>query len=188
MRFLRRNQLAGSDEGIAAFWRWWPTAAPRIAASIAAGADASIAEEISRAVHAIDGRLAWELSAGVEAEHAFVVSPDGNPEARPTARAWLASAVPADAAWEFHASRQPGPLGILGIGGEQIPLESMRAIAGWDEVRELVNIRLWHPALASLPDDARMQVAYLFLDNLLGEEGVERWVGTIDVSEPTSAV
>ena len=47
-------------------------------------------------------------------------------------------------------------------------------------------MRLWHPALAEQPVEARLRAAFLFLDNLLGEEGVERWIGEIDVlDDPT---
>jgi len=44
-------------------------------------------------------------------------------------------------------------------------------------------VRLWHPAFPHLPPQIRTQVAFLFLDNLLGEDDVERWVGRIEADE-----
>ena len=49
-----------------------------------------------------------------------------------------------------------------------------------------MDVRLWHPGLAGASPSTRMRASYLFLDNLLGEDGVERWVGTIDLlDDPT---
>lgn len=182
MRFLRGDPEAGTADGIEAFWRWWPEAAGRIAAAIATTPEPLVGQ-ISAAVRAIDSRLAWELAPGASAAHAFVVSPEGNPETRPIAQAWLAAAPPPDATWEFHASRQPGSLGTLQVGPVQLSLGEIRVIAGWDAGRERNDVRIWHPSLADLPDGPRRQIAFLFLDNLLGEDAVERWIGTIDISD-----
>jgi hypothetical protein len=59
----------------------------------------------------------------------------------------------------------------------------MRATAGWNETREIVDVRLWNPSFPRLPQQVRQQVAFLFLDNLLGEDDVERWIGTIETSD-----
>lgn len=42
-----------------------------------------------------------------------------------------------------------------------------------------MTLELSHPQFASLPDDAQAQITFLFLDALLGEEVVERWVGEV---------
>jgi hypothetical protein len=181
MRFFKREQPATPDEAIREFWTWWADARTRIAASIEDETLGERVNEISDHVHRIDKGLAWELSKGIEAEHAFVVSPEGDPAMRPKALAWLATAPPRDALWEFYSSRQPGPLGMLSFDGLEVDLNEFRAIAGWDESRERVNVHLWHPTLAAAKSDGRQRVAYLFLDNLLGEDAVERWIGTVDV-------
>jgi hypothetical protein len=43
--------------------------------------------------------------------------------------------------------------------------------------RELINVRFHHPALATLDDKERARAAFLTLDDVLGEDGVERWDG-----------
>ena len=97
MRFLRRDAPADHAAAISGFWVWWAGAKDRIAAAHAAGTMPSLAPEVSAEVNRIDPRLAWEFGPGHEARHALVVSPEGNPEIRPIAIAWLAAAPPADA-------------------------------------------------------------------------------------------
>ena len=181
MRFLRRRDEPPPEPSFEPFWAWWSTARDRIARAIEEQTLPAVVDEISRNVHALDSRLAWELGKGATAQHALVVTPEGNPEIRPLALRWADSAPPADATWEYHPSRQAGPLGTLGIDGRDVALGDFRAIAGWDANRERLDVRLWHPALVGAPLQARYQVAYLFLDNLLGEDAVERWVGEIEI-------
>jgi hypothetical protein len=59
----------------------------------------------------------------------------------------------------------------------------MRTIASWDERRRRLDVRLWHPSFERAPLPLRQQAVFLFLDNLLGEDDVERWIGTIEPLE-----
>lgn len=185
MPFWKRGPKVDRAEAIAAFWSWWAGSSARVASAIESGAAESVVSEISDAVQAIDDKLAWELAPGQTARHAFVVSAEGDLAVRPVALAWRAAAPSSDGTWEFHAARQPGPLGVLRVGSTDVDLAGFRAISSWDANRERVDVRLWHPALQSAPDQVRHQVAFLFMDNLLGEDDVERWVGSIDaLDEP----
>ena len=181
MRFLRGRDEPNAEISYEPFWEWWGGARDRIARAIAEQTLPAVVDEISRNVHALDGRLAWELSKGTKAEHALIVTPEGNPEIRPLALRWADSAPPSDATWEYHSSRQAGPLGTLGVARVDVSLADFRAIAGWDANRERLDVRLWHPALLEAPPQSRYQIAYLFLDNLLGEDAVERWIGEIEI-------
>ncbi len=132
----------------------------------------------------IDPRMAWEFAAGTRARHALCVTPEGDPELRPIALRWLASAPAVDATWEYHASRQPsGTGGALEVSGHRLQLQEMRAITSWDETRRRLDVRLWHDLFERAPLPVRQQIAFLFLDKLLGEEDVERWIGQVDLLE-----
>ncbi len=181
MRFFKRGGEDNLDARLAAFWVWWAGARDDIAHDIPIRLVARHAGAISAAVDAIDKRLAWELGKGQSSQHMLVVTPEGNAEVRPIALAWLQSAPPADATWEFRASRQPGEPKTLVVAGATIELSEVRVIGIWDESREVVDIFLWHPAFEPLADTARQQIALLFLDNLLGEDDVERWIGAIEI-------
>jgi hypothetical protein len=50
--------------------------------------------------------------------------------------------------------------------------------------RELVHVVLHHPAFAMATEEQRNRAALLTLDNLLGEDGVEKWIGSIETSVP----
>lgn len=183
MRFIKRGPSEAEQTGD--FWAWWSGGRDRVARAIATGGfDERLVGEITKAVHAIHPAMAWELAPGKRAQHAFCISPEGNAEVRQAALAWLASAPPADAIWEYHASKQAAPkLMGLEIGTWRFDLEEMRAIASWDAARRRVDVRLWHPRFAEAPENVRLQVGFVFLDSLLGEEDVERWVGEIDLLE-----
>jgi hypothetical protein len=159
-----------------------------LAHAIATGAlDQSVAGEISRAVSSIHPEMAWELAPGASAQHAFCISPEGRADLRPVALRWLETAPPADATWQYHASRQPREaLARLEIAGAQLDLGEMRTIANWDASTRRLHVRLWHPQFEGIPPGVRLQVAFLFLDNLLGEDDVERWIGQVDLLDAPS--
>lgn len=182
MRFFKRG---GDEPPTGAFWEWWAGARDRVAHAIDTGGfDARLIAEVSKAVSSVDPRMAWEFAPGGASKHALCISPEGNPEVRPGALRWLASAPPSDATWEYHASRQASPtLRTLEIGDIRLDLNDMRAIASWDASRRRIDVRLWHPAFERAPEPLRQQASFLFLDNLLGEDQVERWIGQLDVLE-----
>jgi hypothetical protein len=181
MRFFKRPSTADPTASIEAFWQWWVTDRDRIAAAVADGSVESWVPVISERVNAINSHLAWELSKGSAAQHALVVTPEGDQALRHHAMMWLAQAPARDAVWEYFAARQPGPLGSLVLDGLNVDLAEFRAIVSWDGSRARVDVRLWHPSLEGPADDVRMRAAFLFLDNLLGEDDVERWIGSIDL-------
>jgi len=183
MRFLRRGSPESGTPSD--FWAWWSGGRDRVARAIAAGSlDARLVGEIGNAVRTVHPALAWELAPGTTAQHAFCISPEGNAELRQVALRWLSSAPPADETWEYHASKQARPkLMGLEIGGWRFDLEEMRAIASWDATRRRIDVRLWHPRFAEAPENVRLQVGFIFLDSLLGEDDVERWVGEIQLLE-----
>jgi hypothetical protein len=181
MRFFKRG--VSEPDATGDFWAWWSGGRDRVANAIATGGfDERLIGEISNAVRSIHPAMAWELEPGKRAQHAFCISPEGNAELRQVALRWLASAPAPDATWEYHASKQAASK-LMGLetGGQRFDLEEMRAIASWDAIRRRVDVRLWHPRFAEAPQDVRMQAGFVFLDSLLGEDEVERWIGKIDL-------
>jgi hypothetical protein len=190
--FFRRK--SAPDAAIADFWQWWPTARPRLTASIdAREGGMSMVDEIRQRVHAIDPDLEWELGQGEQAKNAFVLTPAGNAKLRATAARWRAAAPPADEIWEFHDARQPSA-GFddftLQIGEHSLAMSEVRfgAILTGDEPHS-VDVTVFHPLFADLPDNLRSQITFLALDWALGENGVETWVGLVEpmATEPPDA-
>ena len=169
----------------AAFWSWWAGTRDRLDVAIrASDVDAAFVAEIGEHVDAIPpGGLAWELTPGEQARHALVVTAGGDPELRAAAERWRRAAPPADATWEYHATR-PASLEAMEasvrFADREIDLGGLVVAWELDERRREVHVRVHHPAFASGDDELRSQVTYLSLDWLLGEEDVERFVGAIE--------
>ena len=186
MRFLRRSET--ERDAPRDFWTWWSANRDRVRQAIDAGGfDDRLINEIAAAVRTVHPALGWELEPGKASQHAFCVSPEGNAEVRQAAIRWLAGAPPADATWEYHASKQAAArLMGLEVAGRRFDLEEMRAITTWDEARRRIDVRLWHPGFEGAPEQVKIQVGFVFLDSLLGEDDVERWIGQIDILEAPS--
>jgi hypothetical protein len=178
------NRYAKADTAVAAFWAWWPQARDRVATAIGDGRWEGLREDLSTRVAAIHEDLHWELAAGLEAQHALVVSPGGNAELRAYAVRWLDAAPPADATFEYHAARQANPDGLdftMRLEDAALDLGDLRFGFAVDPDRDQADVTVYHPLFPGLPEEVRTQVTFLSLDWLLGEDGVERWVGRIDV-------
>ncbi|MGA8847200.1 MAG: DUF695 domain-containing protein [Nocardioides sp.] len=168
---------------VRAFWAWWGAeGAALCAAAIARGGADDIVDEMNAQVAGLQEGLSWELGPGTEAQHVLVVSPEGDPALRALARRWLRAAPDRSPTWEYADSRQPIDLaGIsLSLGDEELPLDQIRVATSREGNR--LSVVLHHPALAGLPHQGLQQVAVLALDAALGENDVETWVGSIDVS------
>jgi len=185
--------MASTAEAIAAFWSWWSAANPRIGPAIKSGPRPDLVEEITGHVHAIDPGLGWEVGSGQRAEHSLCVTPQGKPELRSVTERWVRAGPPADAVWEYHPAR-PASLDAFGatleIDGQQLDPGQTRLLLSVDEERQLIDVGVFHPTLRKLRKRTRPTVAFLVMDWLLGEDGVERWVGGIDVHvrEPSGTV
>jgi hypothetical protein len=115
-----------------------------------------------------------------------------DPRLRATARRWLLAAPAPDAQWEYADTRRPAldaESGVLRIGSAEIAFADLRT--GWrlDDDRLRVDVAVHHPTFPSLDEELRLQVVFLALDALLGEDAVELWIGQVAavVDEPVGA-
>ncbi len=193
-RAARGRGSAGADpDGVVAridaFWSWWHTAAPRLAAAFDQGRAASTVEELSARVDAIAPRLAWETGPGLKgARHHLALSSEGDLEVRVLIERWLARAPAPDAAWEYYPARQATPgdpkfsLTLDDVPGVTIAFADARIYFETDTAREILHVTIHHPAFAKLSDAERTRAAFLVLDDTIGEDSVERWIGTLETS------
>jgi hypothetical protein len=189
---------------IAAFWSWWATARSRFEralnnASTGTPPAPELAEEMTRQVKAIAPGLAWEFGPGGHGSRQYpCVTGEGNPELRPVAERWVRAAPPADAAWEYYPARPPTPEealeGVLQLPGrfraQRLRLAEARLDVRIDEDHQLLDVGVYHPMLRKLPEQTRATPAFLLLGWLLGEDGMERRVGRVDIhsTEPAGTV
>lgn len=181
-----------SADPIDAFWLWWETVKVPLANAIEARTLSEWTEPISDRVHAIHPSLAWELGPGVKSAHHLCVSAEGDARLRVTTERWLSRAPAPDALWEFYPARQASPRDrklTLRLGEVEIAYDDVRLGLTVDPTRERVHVVIYHPAFAQLAEGPRSTATFLLLDDALGEDGVERWIGhvrhTLDASEAT---
>ena len=169
---------------IAAFWGWWDLeGSASIADSIAAGDYAHVPSLLSARTSMIDPELEWELGVGVGSKYSLTVTAGGLAALRPLAERWKRAAPASCETWQYSAARErvPDPAGkVLEFAGHRFTLADSRWSLRLDERRSCVDVGIWHPAFAALSSADRGTVAFLFLDWMLGEDGVERWVGEVE--------
>lgn len=171
-------------DGIAAFWKWWPTAEKRIAKAFATGGVSNaLARIISKRVEAIDKRLDWEFGPGKKSAHHLCLSAVGDPEVRSVAERWLRRAPPAGKVWEFYAARQASESDglLLTIDGHEVSFDELSIAATEDESRERIDLVVHHPVFAKVKrKDERRRIAFLALNTAFGEDDYERFVGALE--------
>ncbi len=185
MPLFRRHNSVPPTAAIAAFWQWWPTARPRIEAAIAGGGWDGLPDEVTQRIKAISPDLEWEFGAGRQSAHALVVSAAGSRELRVLAERWYRAAPPPDRTWEFHPARQPDPQAftrMIQFGPHQLGLGELRFGHVPDDDRRQLDVVVYHPGFATVPERDRTQVSFLALDWLLGEDVVGAWIGVIDAT------
>lgn len=183
---FKRRAKNDPAAAITAFWTWWATGRARVEQAIAEGNwDSGLIEEINARVSAVDPGLAWEFSGGTTSRHLLVVTANGDRTLRATAERWRRAGPAPDETFGYAAARQAAPDALdsrLDINGHRFELPELRFTADIDDDAAQVDVQVWHPEFAGLPEDSRLQVAFLALDWLLGEDGVEIWVGGIDTT------
>lgn len=190
---FRRKPPHPPVDPTADFWAWWSIAAERFEAAIESGDYGTLTGEMSERVHAIDDGLEWEFSKGDTSMHILCVTSAGNPELRAVATRWRLSAPPPSTTWEYRSVRSADPAALtsrVDYGGHIAALGDTRFRIHVDDDRQEVDLVVFHPVFAAMTDSARGQLMFLIVDWMLGEEGVERWVGAIEwtLTEPDEAL
>lgn len=175
-----------------AFWEWWGAeGAAACEAGIADGSLDSLVDDLTARVHAMSPDLVWELGPGEHARHLLVVSPEGNPDARATARRWLHAAPQPTATWEYADSRPASPdptSGGIRVGEADVDFAAIRV--GATRVGNHVDVAVHHPSMRELPEQARGTVVFISLDHTLGETECETWIGNVEAAldEPAESM
>lgn len=179
---------AGAAPAISAFWEWWAASGKAEAAELFAGRGDqdrfdAFGEALGERVRAI-GDLAVATGPGHDSTHCLVLTAGGNPDLRALAAAWLAAAPAPDEDFEYADSRlaHPDPASLtLRFEGGELDLASTTMLAVPEGA--LVHVQVSHPTFASLGEEDRVQVTFLFLDAVLGERAVEDRIGEVQAVE-----
>ena len=177
-----------------AFWAWWREANVQLAKAYDSGRAPSeeLTEAISDHVHAMDEELAWETGPGKSSDHHFALSAEGDARLRVLTQRWLSRAPPACKSWEYYPARQASgadPRQVLCVGDNEFAYGDFRIAAERDDTRAVANVVIYHPLFKRIEEHERSLPTFLFLDDVLGEDGVTSWIGSVDAvsDEPDEA-
>jgi hypothetical protein len=170
-----------SDESIESFWKAWGDIRAALEIDIAAGEYGDGTEGLTDAVETIHDDLEWEIRDGKSARHALCLS-SGDPGLRHLAQRWVDAAPPADTVWEFHPARTPIEPEMFEIDGLDIDPALATCFAEVDPDAEHLSITVSHPEFRGLDEANRFQATFRMIDDLLGEDGTEKWIGSVDAT------
>ena len=183
-RAVPKLDHAKVDREIGAFWTWWKTARRKIERALAAQELGPLDAEITAKVRAIDPGLKWELGPGDAGKLAFALVWDGDLPRRRLTERWRLRAPAKDKTWAFCAARPAGKDWeslVMELGPHKIDFGKFVCTFTVDETRERVDAEIFHPVLAKAPENVRGTASFVMLDHAFGEDGVERWLGGIEL-------
>ena len=161
------------------FWTWFAANAENLTALHANRDFVAMADQVNRELDNVEPQLAWEIGPGKNQPNLLIISAEGNAKLRPLAEMMIKLA-PQLEGWEFYSSRpaRPAPSVV------RLP-ESGQAFdtAGW------VFLPVEHPEtgrldlvivddeLADSDRERALKAVSIYLDQVLGEDIVETWIG-----------
>ncbi|SDL47510.1 hypothetical protein SAMN04488074_111106 [Lentzea albidocapillata subsp. violacea] len=178
MKWFRRRKaedvapthLPNAEEAAQRFWERWFELVPVVSAALGDGEPHRVEDELNDLVSALHPDLVFSLEQGHMAMYALVITGQEDPRLRPYTDAWINAAPPSDMVWEFHDSVPPVPDPtevIVNLGQVRMRLGDYRVVAQVDG--DVVDVAVYHPALAGLSDQHRQTMTFLPLDVTLGE-------------------
>lgn len=140
-------------------------------------------DKLAEQMHKVDSRLTFEFGPKESGKREFVISADGIKSAFPSVEKLYAAAPPLKM-WKvtkFRPRRDPFDINYKGI--------SVRASTVTVSVSRdgsTAGLTVLIPGYIAARQSTYMAIAYLFLDQALGEYDVETRVGLIDVAAPSA--
>ena len=170
-----------SREAIAAFWKAWPGLRKRLRSELMEGAYGEGTEELTELVEAIDPALEWDLVPGRSAVYALCLSPAADPGLRSLTETWRLAGPSPDRVWEYHPARiAVEPASVL-VGDFSIDPAEVTVVVEPDSSTEELDLTVGHPDFGRMDESLQLLVVFRLLDDLLGEDGAEFWIGSVDV-------
>ena len=189
-RFLKKNPLLTPaaeitfKQRVEAFWEWYAGIAGRFYQEIEAGRCSGLADEVSENVDKRLTHFAWVFGPGAEGKgHSFTLTAEANRHRQFLTQYWH-SRAPRLSGWTFFPARQPGRLGCIVLDESQLRFDP---IEFWltpyvDDQDEEIDLTVWHPLFARMPEKQRWMVLFLFLDEALGEYCTQQRIGEIKLN------
>lgn len=184
-RLFHRSSAAAEPtflQRVLEFWRWFEEVAPRFYAGLEAAQRDDLTRETAEKIDELLPGFGWVYGPGADRiGHSFTLTGEGVEAMQLLSRYWLSQA-PSIPGWTFYSSRQPDKIEgtAINFGPDlEIDAKAIWVTPELDEEEEMIHLTLWNPQWQELEEGQRWRIAFLFLDESLGEYGVQRWLGKI---------
>jgi len=171
------------DDPIASWWKAFQKQAPRIDGLFRRGEEWDLPAWMNEHLGAIHPALMWEYGPAVKGTgHRLVITPESRRELRPLVREILSCAPRIDG-WEFYEYRlaeemEQAAHTVAGRTGGDLKHLRVQVQPG---VFNRVDLAFqFSPPEAD--EQHALEVAFVSAESLLGEEVLDRWIGSIDVT------
>ena len=163
------------------FWRWFEKNDAQL---FDFEADQErVFDRLAAAMHKVDERLTFEFGPKVGNKREFVISADGHRAAFPKVEA-LFAAAPVMPHWTFVKFRPRRTPMDIEYGGVAVKAEAVSVSVLVARSADKVKLRVFIPGYTPARHNSYLGIAFLLLDQSLGEFDVETRVGPIDVLAP----
>jgi len=177
-------------EAIGRFWRWFGASAEKLKNLYSTNRLENLTMEVNRELDKVEPELAWEMGPGKKKPYLLTISGEGNPRLRELADLMIRLA-PADLeGWELYAARpaRPAP-GVVRLpeSGEGFKAGEWKFIPLEHPQSGRLDLVVVDDQLARSDRETALRAVSLYLDQLLGEDTVETWIGEFRVESPIAA-
>lgn len=185
MRTTRISQI----DAIKHFWAWFAANSERLKDLYTNERFENLTQEMNRELDKVEPQLAWEMGPGKQKPYLLTISSEGNPRLRKIADL-MVELAPELERWELYSSRpaRPAPKVVrLPESGEAFETEDWEFIPVEKPEKGRLDLVVVGDQLARSGRDPALRAVSLYLDQLLGEDTVETWIGEFSVESPIAA-
>lgn len=162
------------------FWNWFIKNKSKIEAFIKSDKeDYRVYNQLSRKIKEYDNNLFAELTQTENDEYVLIITPDGMKESVPATKK-LGESHPDIENWVIYKFRQPKDKFHLNIDGYEYPFSDILIYPEIDYERDKVDIEVYIRNMNRKNEKNYKQIAFLYLDHILGEFNTIMKVGYID--------
>jgi hypothetical protein len=176
-------------DAVRRFWDWFTANAESLKALYSGSQFERLAGEMNRELDRVEPQLAWEMGAGKRKPYLLTISAEGNPRFREIADL-MVDLAPDLGGWEFYSARpaRPAPRAVrLPESGERFETSEWEFVPVERFERRGLDLVVVDDQLARSDREAALRAVSLYLDQLLGEDTVETWIGTLSVESRLAA-
>lgn len=176
-------------ETIKSFWKWFAENSDDLKVIYESGRLEDLAREIGRELDKIEPQIAWEMGPGKKQPHLFALSGEGNSKLREIADL-IVQLAPKLKGWEFYSSRpaRPAP-GVVRLPESGQSFDTME----WEFIplerpeKGRLDLTIVSDQLSGAERANALRAISIYLDQSLGEDVVEDWIGEFKVESPDAS-